>query len=70
MYIELAGALLLTHLERPYTPGRESKVEESAWKTSTVLWTCSHPWMLLYPAKGDTAMCDLGVHILNQDVYY
>ena len=26
--------------------------------------------MLLYPAKGNTAICDLGAYILNQDVHY
>lgn len=26
--------------------------------------------MLLYPAKGDTAMRDLGAHILNQAIHY
>lgn len=37
MYTQLAGALLLTHLEKPYTPERETRVEESAWKSSIVL---------------------------------
>jgi len=74
MYIELAGALLLTHPERSYTPGTESRVEESAWKYGIMLWMCSNPRMrystLLYPAKGDTAVRDLRAHILNQDIHY
>lgn len=37
MCTELAGALILLYLDRPYTTGRESRTEESTGQSSIAL---------------------------------